>query len=196
MTRYYSTLKQWSTFRRSRCMLKTMSLKDVGAEISVFQPLRRPNAWGHGLFKAGNSLKGSGWKCQLLRTVPHLWCRSRDSAISFYKDFASKLRKDTELVNNPLQKQECFSMAAAKQETKTNKAVPSQMNMDRCAQTCKVICPTVKRSAQSTLIVKTTVGFNKENLSDAIRMVSSDGQICHWTSNRAVSLQKYSHFYV
>lgn len=180
-------------------MLKTMSLKGIGAEISVFHPLCKPNAWGHGLFKAGNSLKGAGWKCQPLRTAPRLWCCSRDSAISFHKDSASKLRKDTELVNNLLQKQECFSMAAAKQETKTNKAgnvgiVPSQMNMDRCAQTGKVICPTIQRSAQGTLIVKTTVGFNKEKLLDAIRMVSSDGQICHWTSNRAVSLQKLLSF--
>lgn len=90
-------------------------------------------------------------------------------------------------------------MATAKQETKTNKVgnvgiVPSQMNINRCGQTGKVICPTIQRSAQGTLIVKTTVGFNKEKLSDAIRMVSSDGQICHWTSNRAVSLQKLLSF--
>jgi len=155
---------KWSIFRRSRCMLKTIC---IGAEISVFHPLFKPNAWGHGLFKAGSFLKGAGWKCQSLRTAPHLWCRSRDSTISFHKDSASKLRKDTELVNNPLQKQqEWFSVAATKQETKTNKAgnvciVPIQMKMDRCAQTGKVICPTIQRSAQGTLIVKTTVRFNK-----------------------------------
>ncbi len=151
------------------------------------------------LFKAGNSLKRVGQKCQPLRTAPHFWCRSRDSAISFHKDAASKLRKDTEAANNPLQKQECFNMAAAKQETKTNKAgnvgiVPNQMTIDSCAQTGKVICHTMQRSAQGTLIVKTTLRFNKEKLSDAIRTVSSDGQMCHLTWNRAVSPQKLLSF--
>ncbi len=88
-------------------------------------------------------------------------------------------------------------MAAAKQETKTNKAgnvgiVPSQKTMDRCAQTGKVICPTMQRSAQDTLIVKTTLRFNKEKLSDAISTVSSDGQMCHLI----MCLRNCSQFYV
>lgn len=91
-------------------------------------------------------------------------------------------------------------MAAVKQETKTSKAgnvgiVPSQMTMDRCAQTGKVICPTMQRSAQGTLIVKTTLRFNKEKLSDAIRWTNVSfnmEQSCFPSEITLISMSKTS----